>query len=175
MCRVHSNTALNQFSCFIRTQEEQALAAKVMQGNKKSVGPKFKAGITYNLYLLKHQVTEMTTLYSVYSLVTVYSHYWLNYTLFFVLNKHWVMTEIGLTINDILSFNSLFAQGLQVIRIHCQTPWLCLQVLSTGLQLSPQQSIMGIWMRHKKSNPEPNVNKACALWSYRYGFHLRMH
>lgn len=85
------------------------------------------------------------------------------------------MTETGLTINDILSFNSLFAQRLQVIRIHCHTPGLCLQVLSTGLQLSPQQSIMGIWMTHKKSNPEPNANKACASWSYQYGFHLRMH
>lgn len=63
------------------------------------------------------------------------------------------MTEIGLTINDILSFNSLLAQRLQVIRIHCHTPGLCLQVLSTGLQLSPQQSIMGIWMTDKKIKP----------------------
>lgn len=60
---------------------------------------------------------------------------WLNFTV-----------SSGLTVNDILSLDSLFAQGLEFIGIYYCTPWQRLQVLSNGLQVNSQECIMGIWM-----------------------------
>lgn len=46
------------------------------------------------------------------------------------------------TIDDILSFNSLFAQGLHIILVHSHTPVLRLQILGIGVDFILQLSIM---------------------------------
>lgn len=48
------------------------------------------------------------------------------------------------TVDDILSFDGLFAHSLHVALVHSHAPGLSLQVVGIVLQLQSQLSVMGI-------------------------------